>query len=41
MGAESSTHGGDGIDHAVGDLVLAHVFDNVKLCRPLLGDDLV
>lgn len=35
------THCGDGIDHAVGDLVLSHVLDHVKLSRSLLGDDLV
>jgi len=35
------THGGYGVDHAVGDLVLPHVLDHIELRRPLLGDDLV
>lgn len=35
------THCGDGVDHAVGDLILPHVFDHVKLSGSLLGDDLV
>ena len=35
------THSGDGIDHAIGDLVLPHVLHHVELSGPLLGDDLV
>lgn len=35
------THCGYGIDHAVGDLILPHVFDHIKLCCPLFGDDLI
>lgn len=35
------THCGDSVDHAVGDLVLSHVLDHIKLGRSLLGDDLV
>lgn len=34
-------HGGYGVDHAVSDLILPHVFHHVKLRRSLLGDDLV
>ena len=40
-GGTRGTHRGDGVDHAVGDLVLAHVLDHVELSGPLLGDDLV
>lgn len=32
---------GDGIDHAIGDLILAHVLDHIKLSCSLFGDDLV
>lgn len=35
------THCGDSVDHAVGDLVLSHVLDHIKLSSSLLGDDLV
>lgn len=35
------THGGDGVHHAVGDLILSHVLDHVELSCSLLGDDLV
>lgn len=34
-------HRGYGVDHAVGDLILPHVFDHIKLSCSLLGDDLV
>lgn len=37
----AQTHSGYGVDHAVGDLILPHVFDHVELSRSLLGDDLV
>lgn len=37
----AATHCRDGIDHAVGDLILSHVFDHIKLSCSLLGDDLV
>lgn len=36
-----TTHSGDSVDHAVGDLVLPHVLDHIELGRSLLGDDLV
>lgn len=32
------THCRDGIDQTVSDLVLSHVFDDVKLSRPGFGD---
>ena len=35
------THRGDGVHHAVGDLILPHVLHHVKLSCSLLGDDLV
>lgn len=37
----AETHGRDGVNHAVRDLVLPHVFHHVKLGRSLLGYDLV
>lgn len=38
---KAHTHRGYGIDHAVGDLILPHVFYHVELSCSLLGDDLV
>lgn len=35
------THRGYSIDHAVGDLILPHVFYHVELSCSLLGDNLV
>lgn len=35
------THGGNGVHHAIGDLVLAHVFHDVKLGCSLFRDHLV
>lgn len=37
----AETHSRDGVNHAVCDLVLPHVFHHVKLGRSLLGYDLV
>lgn len=34
-------HRGYGIDHAIGDLILPHVLDHIKLSCSLFGDDLV
>lgn len=36
-----NTYCGDGIDHAIGDLVLTHVLHYIKLSCTLLGDYLV
>lgn len=38
---KAPTHGRYGVDHAVGDLILPHVFDHVELCCSLFGNDLV
>lgn len=38
---KAHTHSRYGVDHAVGDLILPHVFNHIKLCCSLLGDDLV
>lgn len=35
------THSRDGVNHAVGDLVLSHVLHHIKLSCSLFGDDLV
>lgn len=37
----AETHGRDGVNHAVCDLVLPHVFHHIELGRSLLGNDLV
>lgn len=38
---QRSTHRGYGIDHAVGDLILPHVLNHIKLSCSLLRDDLI